>query len=186
MKLSYFLLVISAWSFFPQVYPQQEAKFKVYVFLSEECIISQSYALELRELHEQYASSELEFIGVFSNPASNPEKMAAFKGKYQFPFSFLHDRQQRLMDQFEVELTPEVVVYDAEREEVRYQGRIDNTFYRVGRRRSVTTTADLADALQALQNQQPVPLTFTPTVGCFITPAGDWIKNAPMCNPTPE
>ena len=91
MKLSYLFLVISAWSFFPQVYPQQEATFKVYVFLSEECIISQSYALELRQLHEQYAGADVEFVGVFSNPASNPEKMAAFKSKYQFPFSFHHD-----------------------------------------------------------------------------------------------
>ena len=186
MKLSYLFLVISAWSFFPQVYPQQEPTFKVYVFLSEECIISQSYALELRQLHEQYAGADVEFVGVFSNPASNPEKMAAFKSKYQFPFSFHHDRQQRLMDQFGVELTPEVVVYDRTQEEVRYQGRIDNTFYRVGRRRRVTTTADLADALQALQTQQPVPLTSTPTVGCFITPAGDWVKNAPMCDPKSE
>ena len=186
MKLGNLLLLLSSWSFFPQVYPVQEPAYKVYVFLSEECVISKSYALELRELHEQYAGVDFQFIGVFSNPASNPEKMAAFKSQYQFPFAFQHDWQQRLMDQFGVELTPEVVIYDTQRQEVRYQGRIDNTFYRVGRRRRVTTTADLADALQALQTEEPVPLVSTPTVGCYITPAGDWVKNAPMCQPTPE
>jgi peroxiredoxin len=165
---------------------EEQSTYKVYVFLSEECIISQSYALELRQLHEVYGCTQFEFIGVFSNPASTPEKMAAFKAEYAFPFDFKLDRQQQLKDKFGVELTPEVVVVDAKTEGVIYQGRIDNTFYRVGRRRRVTTSEELAQVLAALSTGNEVPVSEAPTVGCFITPAGDWIKNAPMCQPSPE
>lgn len=183
MKLSYLLLMLSAWSFFPSVFPMDGPEYRVYVFLSEECIISQSYALELRELHHEYDGTQFEFVGVFSNPASSPGKMAAFKEKYDFPFSFQHDRRQEIMDRYQVAHTPEVVVLDVSEEEVVYQGRIDNTFYRVGRRRQVTTSTELADVLAALRLGQDAPVTSTTTVGCIITPAGDWIKNAPMCQP---
>lgn len=186
MKLSYLLLLLSTWSFFPQLYPADEPQYRVYVFLSEQCVISQSYALELRELHTEFAGAEIAFIGVFSNPASHPQKMATFKEAYQFPFEFIHDRQQTIKDQFGVAYTPEVVVFDTKEEAVLYQGRIDNTFYRVGRRRRVTTTSELADALTAIREKEPICTTSTPTVGCVITPAGDWIKSAPMCQPLPE
>lgn len=186
MKIIYCVLVFISWSFFPQVCPVTLPSYEVYVFLSEECVISQSYALELRQLHEDFAGEDFAFYGVFSNPASNLDKMAAFKEKYQFPFAFQHDRQQQLMDKFGVEYTPEVIIFDPKTEQVLYQGRIDNTFYRVGRRRRVTTTSELADALTALKENRPIVVSSTPTVGCIITPAGDWIKNAPMCQPPPE
>lgn len=186
MKLMYLFCLLATWSFFPQLYPVDGAQYRVYVFLSEECVISQSYALELRELHQEFEGAAFEFVGVFSNPASNPRKMAAFKEKYNFPFAFQHDQRQAVMDRFGVQFTPEVVVLDLSTEEVLYQGRIDNTFYRVGRRRRVTTTSELTDVLTALRSGESVPVCRTPTVGCIITPAGDWIKNAPMCQPEPQ
>ncbi len=182
MKLLNLAVALICWSFFPQLTPSPESAVKVYVFLSEECIISKSYSLELRQLHEQYADDQVEFVGVFSNPSSSPAKMAAFQEEYAFPFSFQLDRRQEVMDQFDVTVTPEVVVYDRLAGQVLYQGRIDNTFYRVGRRRRVTTTSELADVLQAISIGEQVPIARTETVGCFITPADDMIKNAPMCD----
>lgn len=187
MQLTYLYCLLATLFILPQAYAAEgEPQYRVYVFLSEECVISQSYALELRQLHQEYGASQFEFVGVFSNPASNPSKMAAFKEKYDFPFSFQHDRRQEIMDRFGVAFTPEVVVLDVSTDVVLYQGRIDNTFYRVGRRRRVTTTSELTDVLTALRSGEEVPVSSTPTVGCIITPAGDWIKNAPMCQPTPE
>ena len=182
MKLVHLMVALVCWSFFPQFTPSPESNVCVYVFLSEECIISQSYSLELRQLHEDFSGGQFEFVGVFPNPSSTPAKMAAFKEAYAFPFDFQLDRQQRLMDQFGVSVTPEVVVYDRQAATVLYQGRIDNTFYRVGRRRQVTTTNELTDALAAIEAGEPVPVARTETVGCFITPAGAMIKNAPMCD----
>ena len=54
------------------------APHKVYVFLGETCPVSRHYTLTLRNLHAQYASEELEFIGVFPNRLSTPTAIAAY------------------------------------------------------------------------------------------------------------
>ena len=155
----------------------------VYLFLGEECIISQYFTQQLNELHAEFSSEKLAFVGLFPNPSSSTEKMAAFRQKYGLAFPLKLDVLQRKMDEFGVAVTPEVVVFDHRSQQVVYQGRIDNTFFRVGKRRAVTTTAELRDVLLALRQKQGVEVPETPAVGCFITPLDAKLKNAPMCVP---
>jgi len=154
----------------------------VYVFLSEECIISQYFTKQLNELHEEFAGDNLNFVGLFPNPSSQPKKMDAFRQKYGLDFPLKVDVLQRKMDAFEVKVTPEVVVYNHSEKEVLYQGRIDNTFFRVGKRRRVTTTSELRDALQNFTEGKEVEVNQTVAVGCVITALGNEMKNVPMCN----
>lgn len=69
---------------------------------------------------------------------------------------------------FGVSVTPEVVVYDETTGQVRYQGRIDNLFERVGKRRRVVSSHDLRDALLALREGREVARSRTTAVGCLL------------------
>ena len=187
-KLFYF----SLFSFFQLLAVGGEAKitnpapepdhFTVYVFLGEECIISQQYTLLLRQLHAAYADEQVNFIGLFPNPSSNEKKMEAFKEKYEIPFELKHDALQQKMDRFGIKVTPEVVVFSHAKEEAVYQGRIDNMFFRVGKRRTITTSSELEDVLKRIKNNELITAHRTQAVGCFITPLDANLKNIPMCN----
>lgn len=154
----------------------------VYVFLSEECIISQYFTQQLNQLHQKYSNDHLNFVGLFPNPSSNSKKMEEFQRKYGLSFPLKLDKLQRKMDKFGVKVTPEVVVFNQSENRVEYQGRIDNTFFRVGKRRRVTTTSELRDALSSLTTGGEIDTNVTPAVGCVITALDGNLKNAPMCS----
>ena len=64
---------------------------KVYIFLGEKCVISQYYTLPLRQMHREFASDKIEFIGVFSNPDASQSGINSFKEKYQLLLlAFVH------------------------------------------------------------------------------------------------
>ena len=55
-----------------------------------------------------------------------------------------------------------------EREPV-YQGRIDDRYAGYGRKRTNTTSNELADALSAIASGQPIKKQKTKAVGCYIS-----------------
>ena len=140
----------------------------VYIFLHDACVISQYYTLPLREIHEQYANDSIRFVGLFPNFSSKKEKIEAFKEKYKIPFELKTDYFHTKTKAFGATVTPEVVVYNESTKEILYQGRIDNSFFQVGKRRRVTTTSELKDVLEAISNNQPIPIAETEAIGCLI------------------
>lgn len=178
MKPVYLFFLIPLFSF-----TAPKKAIEVYIFMGEECIISQYYTLNLRQLWQDHASETLHFYGLFPNPSSSPAKIKAFQDKYEIPFALSLDFQQEKMKRFGIKVTPEVVVYDARQQKVLYQGRIDNTYFRVGKRRAVTTTAELADVLQALKVERTPTVAHTEAVGCFITQLQPLSSDVPMCKP---
>lgn len=166
---------------FSSTSPQRSVE--VYVFMGEECIISQYYTLTLKQLWIDYAGESIHFKGLFPNPSSSPEKIKAFQDKYQLPFSLSLDLQQENMHRFGVKVTPEVVVFDKGKQEILYQGRIDNTYFRVGKRRTITTRTELEEVLHAVQaNEKPI-VQNAPAVGCLITKLKLLSSDVPMCKP---
>lgn len=155
----------------------------VYLFLGEECIISQQYTVLIKRLFQEYASEKLAFKGLFPNPSSSLEKIEQFNEKYELPFDLEIDHLQRQMEAFSVKVTPEVVVFDEIKKVVIYQGRLDNTFVRVGKRRTITTTSELEDVLRELKNGHSIDFHKTEAVGCYITPLDQMMKNVKMCKP---
>lgn len=185
LKFSLFLMLLLPLTNILRANPQGPGPtgFTVYLFLGEECIISQQYTLLIKRLHQEYASEKITFVGLFPNPSSSLEKIAKFQEKYALPFPLKLDHLQRKMNEFSVAVTPEVVVFAEDEKKVLYQGRIDNTFFRVGKRRTITTTAELEEVLTGLQNGQPISPYKTDAVGCIITPVSGMMKNLKMCNP---
>ena len=133
-------------------------------------MISQNYTLALRELHQTYASDRLQFIGLFPNTSSEPEQIKVFKENYEIPFALETDYCHAKMEALGATITPEVVIYNESQGETLYKGRIDNTYFRVGKRRQVTTTSELKDALESIVNQEPIAVSETQAIGCFISP----------------
>ncbi len=146
------------------------ADFAVYIFLSEDCPISQSYTLVLKELHQNYAKAGFDFIGIFPNASSTQESMLSFQRNFALPFPVKLDNANKISRSLGARLTPEVFVVDKASNKVLYQGRIDNAFFKLGQRRSVITTHELQEALEALKRKQPIAIAKTEAVGCFITP----------------
>mgnify|MGYP000601080722 CR=1 FL=1 len=183
MSLKYFSSILYLFFLFSSFLIPEKDRVVVYIFLGEECVISQHYTLQLRALHEQFVDKNIEFKGYFPNPNSTMETVDAFKEKYQVPFDIKLDKAQLQMMKFGVQVTPEVVVFKPETQEVLYQGRIDNTYFQVGKRRRVTTTFELKDALIAIQNNKKIAVEKTEVIGCFITLLDPNFKGIPMCQP---
>ncbi len=139
----------------------------VYLFLHDECVISQNYTALLNQLHEEYGK-EVAFVGLFPNFSSKPDKIEAFRQKYHISFPLKTDYYKTITKAMGATVTPEVVIFDHTLGQKLYQGRIDDTYFRVGKRRTVTTTAELEDALHAIRKGKPIPITETDAVGCFI------------------
>ena len=140
----------------------------VFVFLSESCPICQSYTLPLKELYKTYSKQHVRFVGVFPDPELSQKELNEFKKTYSIPFELTRDTNRALTHKLGATITPEVFVVD-EAGRVIYSGRIDDSFYAVGKRRKVVTTHELADALQShvLGTKPRVPKT--QTIGCLIS-----------------
>ncbi|GAA4354435.1 hypothetical protein GCM10023185_16280 [Hymenobacter saemangeumensis] len=146
--------------------PQPRAT--VYVFLAETCPISQAATLPLRELHSRYAGQGVRFVGVFPDKEASPASLRSFAQTYQLPFVLQADPGQRLTRRLRARVTPEAVVVAADGRRVLYQGRLDDSFARLGQRRTVVQHHELADALAAVMAGNPVAVPRTDAVGCFI------------------
>lgn len=158
------LLLVSFWHWQPAAAP----KATVYVFLADTCPISQAVTLSLRELYAQYAGQGVKFVGVFPAANISPVAIGRFAKTYQLPFTLQADPGRQLTRRWHATVTPEAVVVAADGRRVLYQGRLDDSYAGLGKRRTVVTHHELADALAAVVAGRPVAVPKTEPVGCFI------------------
>ena len=140
----------------------------VYLFFRIDCKICEYYTNDLEKLHEQYKEDKISFVAVFPNFMDKPPAIEQYRKKYSLPFQAKTDYFKKLTKKFNATVTPEVVVYNETKETILYQGRIDNTYYKLGRKRGVTTSSELATVLERHTNGVPISVEFTKAVGCFI------------------
>lgn len=145
----------------------QKNKATVFIFLSPECPLCQSYSLTLNNLNKEYSNKGIKMIGIIPGHDFSAAEVNTYIRKYKISFPVYYDRQLRLTKYFNANITPEAFVID-ENEKLRYKGRIDNWAYELGKKRTVTTEHDLKDALSALINKKPIHVTQTKAIGCFI------------------
>lgn len=151
-------------------YSQSAATHTVYIFLSENCPLSQNYIGTLNKLYDAYgAKSGVEFTGVFSNYFSGKKSIREFQDKYDVKFPLIKDKDGRFRERFGATVTPEVFVVDKNALLV-YAGRIDDSFYDIGKRRNETTTHDLENVLRQISSGEHLSgLTKTQAVGSAIS-----------------
>jgi len=159
-----FLMILSCVS-----YGQTKDSITVYYFLGEDCKICQYYTPTMNELYFEYNSSDLSFVGLFPNHFSSPDSIDAFKLKYAIPFPLKKEFFLTKTKLFGVTVTPEVVVYNETTEEILYQGRIDNSYYKLGRRRQVITSHELRDVLNCIDDGRVIDIPEEVPIGCLIS-----------------
>ena len=141
----------------------------VYIFLLESCQICQNQTAELNDIHQKYATSGIEFIGIFpNNEFSTQDGIDSFQTKYKLDFPLKFDPNQLIASQYQATITPEVVVVRNTDQTILYRGKIDNSYERVGIRRSVITEFYLKDALNQILENKEITVPQTIAVGCFI------------------
>lgn len=121
----------------------------------------------MNELFHKFGK-EVKFIGYFPNFSSKPEKIEAFKKSYNIEFDLKSDYYKIQSKKWNAKVTPEVILFDSKNESIVYRGRIDNKFFKLGKRRNVVTTNELEDALKmAIKGKLP-QIRETEAIGCHI------------------
>ena len=143
-------------------------KVTVYIFLSETCPICQSYTLPLKKLYEAYKDKGIRFVGLFPNEGVSKKDINSFKKTYDIPFDLELDKDGVLAKKFRATITPEVFV-EGKPGVILYTGRIDDSFYAIGKRRNSITTHELEDALMQITSKKKVVQPRTQAVGCVIS-----------------
>ncbi|MEM7478221.1 MAG: redoxin domain-containing protein [Planctomycetota bacterium] len=144
----------------------QEKPIIVLAFIGTECPLAKLYGPKLKALDEKYRDRGVVILGISSNTQDSLTELTAYVHRYEIDFPVLKDLGNRLADKVQATRTPEVFVFDQQRE-LRYHGRIDDQ-YGVGYSRYDTKNQDLANAIEALLNGEEVPVPETKAVGCVI------------------
>lgn len=145
---------------------EQYAKPTLYLFLSDECIITQYYINTLNSLVTEYGE-DVDMLAIFPNFSSKPKKIEAFYKKYKLKIPHKTDYYKKLSRSLGATITPEAILLDIDGNIV-YQGRIDNSYVQIGKRRRVVTTQELADAISSLIKNEEIKVSRTEAIGCFI------------------
>jgi len=139
----------------------------LYFFLLDDCPICIQYSPTINELYNEYGD-QISFIGYFPNFSSKKHKIDAYKNEYNIKFPLQTDYYKVQAKKYNAEVTPEVILYNNTKDKIIYQGRIDNKFFKLGRRRNVVTEHDLKSAIDNTINNEPVEKSYVQPVGCFI------------------
>ena len=143
-------------------------QYTVKIFYSETCPICQYYTLTINELSKNYNPQLVEFELIFPGKLSDKKSIAAFVEKYQIHVKTKLDKRQKLAKRYGASVVPQCFVFD-EKNKMVYNGRIDDSFVRIGIRKQVITTHELLDILEKIKANEPIEYTETTAVGCFIT-----------------
>ena len=139
----------------------------VLIFFGHDCPISNAYVPELTRLHQEYAPQGVSFCIVYADADLAEEAARKHAQEFGFDFPAILDPSMVLARQFGTTVKPEAAVVSPQRE-LLYLGRIDDTYFDFGKRRSQPVHRDLKEALDAVVNGRPVPAAFTQAVGCAI------------------
>lgn len=139
---------------------------RVFVFLSYECPISNSYSRTLNDLYETH-QAKVDFFGVIYDSTITRQKAAQSFADFKLAFPILFDGSGMLVRALKPTHIPQSFVLDSN-DQLVYSGAIDNTWQALSRRRLVTDKHFLADAIKAALEGKPAPVAQTPTIGCLI------------------
>ncbi len=138
----------------------------VVAFLGTECPLAKLYASRLSEISDAYRDRGVRVVGVISNRQDSLQKIAAFVDRHSIAYPVLKDPGNRFADRLGAERTPEVFVFDSQRQ-LQYWGRIDDQ-YGIGYSRDQVENSELTAALDDLLAGRPVTTRRTRSVGCII------------------
>jgi hypothetical protein len=139
----------------------------VCLFTRTDCPISNSYAPEVRRIHEKFSPRGVGFYLVYADPDEGREVIEKHVKEYGYPFPALRDPKHELVKFTGAKVTPEAAVFD-KNGKLLYRGRIDDRYVDFGKARAAATQKDLENALEAILTGKPAPPAGGPSIGCMI------------------
>jgi Redoxin len=137
------------------------------VFVRTDCPVSNRYAPTIQKLSASLAG-KVAFWLVYPSKSESAEMIRKHELEYGYKIPALRDPLHVLVKESQVEITPEVAVFDP-RGHLVYHGRIDNLYEDIGRARTVATTHELEDAIAAALSGKSLAESATHGVGCYIS-----------------
>ena len=139
----------------------------VLVFISPDCPIANAYHPELRRLQKEFTPKGFDFFLLHPDPDVTAETAKAHVKEFGVTAPVVLDAGQKFTKKVGAKVTPEAAVIDPDGK-VLYLGRIDDLYVAWGKKRRSPTKKELHEALSAIADGKPVPVSRTKPVGCYI------------------
>jgi peroxiredoxin len=145
-----------------------DSKVLVVFFTCNHCPYVTGSDEDTRKIAEQFAEKDVKFVAINSNSRNTYAEddfahMVSRMEENQFPWVYLHDESQAVVEAYGALRTPHFYVFDETRKLV-YVGRaIDNP-----RAWAESTTHELVDALEEHLAGTPVSVAVTNPIGCNV------------------
>jgi hypothetical protein len=143
------------------------AEASVLIFVMPDCPIANAYAPEIQRIMAEHADDPLHFYLVHVDADMTAERARAHAEDFGYACTILLDTEHDLVTATGATTTPEAVVV-AGGGEILYQGRIDDWYGALGRKRIAARRRELRDCLAALVAGEDVAPSRTEAVGCII------------------
>jgi peroxiredoxin len=132
------------------------------------CPYALAYWNRIIKLAKTYEDDNMSTIAICGNntethPGDSFENMQTLSKKFNLPFEYLHDPSQHVIKQLGAERTPEVFLFNKERQLV-YKGSIDDNWENA----NAVMRAHLEDAIEYCLDSSEIDHPETPAVGCSI------------------
>jgi len=144
-----------------------DKKAVVLIFISRDCPISNAFVPEMNRIAADYGSRAAIYL-VQADVELSADEARKHAELFQIKPPVLLDPQLQLARRTKARVTPEAVVITPGGETV-YQGRINDLYAALTKKRAEPTTHDLRSALDALLSGKPVPTASTKAIGCSIS-----------------
>ena len=146
-----------------------EAKALLVMFICNHCPYVIHLKPALAAFARQWQPQGLGVIAINANdsdayPADNAETMAHDSAQFDYPFPYLIDADQQIAKAYRAACTPDFFLFDAQRL-LSYRGQFDASRPGSG---LAANGEDLATAVAATLQGQPVPGPHRPSLGCNI------------------
>ena len=145
-----------------------DANARVLIFITVECPIANGYAPEINRLVTDYSSRGVSFTLVQVDRDLTVAQALEHARAYGFKCEVVLDPEHRLVKAIGATVTPEAAVMDSSGR-MAYRGRIDDQYAELGKKHMEASIHDLAAAIDAVLQGEPVAHPRTKAIGCFIS-----------------
>jgi len=132
------------------------------MFIATKCPVSNAYNSRMAQLHKEYESKGVTFVGINSNKQEDVAEIKEHAKKNGLEFPILKDKNNVIADEFKASFTPEIYVLNGDLEQL-YHGRIDDS-----RREKNIKVSDLCNTLDKILAGKKVSVSETKAFGCTI------------------
>jgi thiol-disulfide isomerase/thioredoxin len=141
-------------------------KVETLIFVTTDCPISKRYVPALKRVMKEYKDVST-FRFVYVDSGLSYDKAKAHHDDYNIKSQLIVDSKREIAKKYEIKAVPTVVVKDKS-DAVLYRGRVDDS-YGADYKWHTPKQHDLRNALAAIKSGQPVPIRFTPVIGCTLS-----------------